>query len=115
MLVREVALTVVARGGAVVRDIEPRRLNALVFGPERCGANESKNIASPEYEPVATGEGFARLAGVCFADVVHYLNSRNALRELTCVATGYGLHHGRSGRLPSPPWESSLTARTWCN
>jgi uncharacterized protein len=27
----------------------------------------------------------------------------------------YGVHHGRSGRLPSRPCESSLTAKTWCS
>ena len=31
------------------------------------------------------------------------------------VSALYGVHHGRSGRLPSPPCESSFTVKTWCS
>ena len=47
--------------------------------------------------------------------VTHGRGARPGRLHARVVIPRYGVHHGRSGRLPSPPCESSLTARTWCS
>jgi hypothetical protein len=38
---------------------------------------------------------------------------RNSASSASTGSSPYGVHHDRSGRPPSPPLASSLTAKTW--